>query len=372
MIYRNDNNNINNKDINIINYHNYKEINLNYQDNNNNIIDYIANNSQKLINNNLTKFIEDKSYKNIDNKIIKNKILYFSSFINSCKIYTNISELKEDLRTVLKQKIDNVDYYYNIINNYINNIYDLISDKQFFEVEKNVRKLFKIFKKIDKYLYIAQTGFYEIKNEIMNTEIKILNLLQKYNNKQEIDACIKILNKNINKLNGNINGKNKFDLNESKERYINTNKNGNIVTEEKNLEESNIIIDFDSYKRVNPNIYFINKNNSYKDNKINYENNISSIESLNNAKFIEKESLDYLNNTKSNNYINIKKNNIYNSKTNDIPIQTNNIKKNKNKKEKEKKYIQNKEDNNINNNIESYNYENLMCPPIKSDESQSD
>ena len=329
--------------------------------------DYIYNNNQIIINNNLNDFIKDKSFKNIQNDESKIDIFNFASFINSCKLYTNISQLLIDFKKVLKtnKKIENNDYYFNIINNYFNNILDIITKKDFFKKEKNIDDLLETFKKIEKYMKINDNQYYMIKKEIVSVERKICEILNKNRNNKGIKECINIINNNIKYLEKNTNKKNKIN---SKNENItndntiitinNSNINNNynnindsnkelILNNGKDLEDDKIVIHFNTYKK--------SKNISNWDNEVQNNNDIDNGEddysNLNKAQNIKDNSID----DKINNFGDI----------NDI----NNIGKKKKKKPKKKKKNENNKAKEQEEKEISYDYENLMCPPIKNDDS---
>jgi hypothetical protein len=281
---------------------------LNPNANNNNckdnVINFISNNSQEIMNNNFYKFVKGKSYKEINNDNTKYKLFFFTCFINSCKSYKDIKELNRDIKVLFKNKIiDNYDYYYNIISNYLNNVLEIITtESNFFKNEQNCEKLLNILKNIDNISYINTNGFHDIIFRMLDLENKILNVLKKNNINNDILRSINILKKQINYLN-------------------------NIENYNKNEK---IILHFDTY---NKNIPKDDKNNLSKSNEEKDE-----YSSLNKACFIN------INSIENNGLNTISENLLYKNKTN-------------NKKEiKEKKEYQT-----------SFNYENLMCPPIKDD-----
>ena len=145
-------------------------------------------------------------------------------------------------------------------------------------------------------------------------------------------------NTSITKKNSNIN------KNKSNNDNINDSNKEIILNNEKDLEDDNIVIHFDTYKK--------DSNISKFDNVIQHnDDEIDDFSNLNKAQFITDNSID----NESNNFDGI--NNINNN--------INNIGKKKKKKTKNKK---NKSKPHKENEI-PYNYENLMCPPIKNDDS---
>ena len=329
--------------------------------------EYIYNNSQLIINDNLESFIKEKSFKNIQDDESKNDIFNFASFINSCKLYTNISELLIDFKKVLKSEMETNDYYFNIIHNYFNNILDLITSKDFFKKEKNIDDLSEIFRKIEKHMKINDNECcYMIKKEIVSVKKKIFEILKKNRNNKKIEECIKIIINNIKNLEKNINNKDKInsmDENIIQDNTTTTIKTSNInnyynnynynklndsnkeiiLNNEKDIENGNVVIHFNTFKK--------DSNISNCDNEIQNNNDdnseVDQFSNLNKARFIKDNSIE---------------NNIYN--INEI----NNFGKKKKKKKTKKK-----DKNNIGNtqgkNEIFYDYENLMCPPIKNDDS---
>ena len=388
----------------------------------NNTSNFIYNNNQILINDDLNDFIKEKNYKAIKNKNIKDDIFYFASFINSCKTKKNILSIKKELCTIFKSNIENEDYYYNIIYNYFNNILELILVKEFFYNIKNIDYLSQILEGIEIYMKVNNDNFFEIKNEILIVENKIMEILTNNIYYTFVPKCInilkniiesiensieferrKILNENkiknlINSMKNNynsINLKNKISNNNKeikekediiiieksidneKSKKLNENKIKSMTNSMKNyynainlknkmlnnneLKEKEIIIHFDTYKKNKKMTILDNLDNDYK-NKICKKENFSQL----NYTFIEDNSIsnaDYC----SKNNINLKNTN-FNDNINFEPI-------NENKKKKKKKKIKDNSteqvrQNEIEENNENqifYNYENIMCPPIKSD-----
>ena len=329
-------------------------IEINNDEDINNTTNYIYKNSLSIMNNFLNEFINEKSYKSLlsDNDNIKDDIFFFASFINSCKEYCNISDLLKDLDRVLKSNIDGEDFYYNIIYNYFENIFNIIQKDRFFEEERNISYLLNIMKKIQKYMKInSNKQFFEFKDIIINVERNILKILEKYINNKGIQDCIKILNildKNLNKNEINNLEENKIHKGSFKisynNKHINNKKNKDsekpkIINNEKDLEEDKIIFHFDSYNK-NSNTYHSNINNK--------NNSLKNKQKDNNSKQ-NKDNLEIYDNNKD--YIDS-----FNNKENKK------IKGNKkgNKNNKKEEVL------NVDNN---YNYENYMCPPIQSDDS---
>ena len=320
--------------------YNNKELNkIKYADDNsdiedvNNMINFISNNCNKLIDNNLYDFLKEENFKNMNIKS-KNKILCFSSFINSCKTYTNISDLKRDFKEILNSKIEDFDYYYNIIYNYLNDILEIILDKQFFKEDKSHSEILEISKQFTKCFQFKNNNYYQIKEKIFDSECQILKVLKEYYIYPKIFQTIDILNGNIKQLMENIKLNNQNIVN----KY-------NYLEKEEDMDNNEINLHFDTYKINKP----VNSQNNI------YNNDDSS---LNNAFIGEEEEegdINYSNNL-NNPINNIKYNDKYefSSNKNSWEETQKNEKHNKRKKEHKK---------------DSYNYENLMCPPIKSDDS---
>ena len=307
------------------------------RDNNshNNISKYIYDNNQLLINDNLNEFIKEKSYKNINNNDSKDNIFYFASFINSCKPKKSIDIIYQELCLILKSRIESQDYYYNIIHNYFSKILELISVKAFFYNKNNIDYLFKILNEIEIYMKLKSDNFYEIKIEILTIEKKINGILKNYIYYNSVPKCINVLKNNMN----NIENSMKNNLN------IKSSNNSN------EFEDDEVIIHFDTHKKDTKEF---NSANEYKNNKYKKKD----FSKLNKA-FLEDNSFystDYCskNNVKLNDKKYYENNNI------------NGINENKKKKKKECKIEKNLQKE-INENPISYDYGNLMCPPIKSD-----
>ena len=320
--------------------YNHKELNkIKYADDNsdiedvNNIINFISNNCNELINNNLYDFLKEENFKNMNIKN-KNQILCFSSFINSCKTYANISDLKRDFKEILNSKIEDFDYYYNIIYNYLNDILEIILDKQFFKEDKNHSEILEIAKQFTKCFQFKNNNYYQIKEKIFDSECQILKALKEYYIYPKIFQTIDILNGNIKQLMENIKLNNQNIVN----KY-------NYLEKEEDIDHSEINLHFDTYKINKP----INSQNNI------YNNDDSS---LNNAFIGEEEEegdINYSNNL-NNPINNIKYSDKYEFSSN---------KNNWEETQKNEKHYKRKKEH----KKDSYNYENLMCPPIKSDDS---
>lgn len=218
----------------------------------NNITNFIHDNSQFITNNNLYNFIKSENFGKIDNNFEKNEIFAFSTFVNSCKMYSNISELKKDIKKVLKNKeLINCDYYYNIIYNYFENILGVISADKFFENKKNVDNLNKIIKKINKYFWTKNNDFEGMKDKILQIQKNILKILEKNNKGIEgITIGIDTMKKNIELINNSADNidkisniyknnqeqkknKNKFEINQLKKSSKNKTQFTNNESEKK-------------------------------------------------------------------------------------------------------------------------------------------
>jgi len=319
--------------------HNNKELNkIKYVDDNsdiedvNSVVNFISNNCNKLIDNNLYDFLKEENFKNMNTKS-NNKIFCFSSFINSCKTYNNISNLKRDFKEFLNSKIEDFDYYYNIIYNYLNDILEIILDKQFFREDKNHSEILEIIKHFAKCFQFKINNYFKIKEKIFDSECQILKVLKEYYIYPKIFQTIDILNGNIKQLMENIKLNNQNIAN--KYKYL---------EKEEDLNHNEINLHFDTYK--------INKPiNSEINNILNDDDS-----SLNNAFIGEEEGdIDYSNN------INNPINNIKYSDKYELSNNKNIWK----ETQKNQKHYKRKKDH----KKDSYNYENLMCPPIKSDDS---
>lgn len=308
------------------NENNEKLNNIPFDNDEDYISNYILKNTQTIINNNLCEFIRDESYKEIKNDLIKNKIFNFSSFINSCKSYDDISTLKNDIE-IFSSQIENEENIYHIIYNYLNNVFQLISEDNFFEEEINLIELSIIIEKIDECLKKNDNNDDKINNEIILIKNKILKILRK--SKKVSKHIIKIVN----------------ILEQNEKKF---NKNADIIEKEKknndihnHFEASNIYTKITSFgEKINHNEdndnknKFLTKNKAFiTDNSVYNSINCSTIYSIN-----EKKDIKQFNNiTNRLEKVNLKNNS-------------------KNNEEKETTTI-------------PFNYENLMCPPINSDDS---
>ena len=322
----------------------------------NDSISYISNNCQNIIDNNFCNFLSEECYKEINNKYLKNDIFNFTSFINSCKTYNNITELKNDFNKIIKGNNQEIEYYYNIIYNYLSSISLLISQKQFLEKENNYRELFEILKIFDQNFIISNNKSNAIKQEIINILKSIYRTLLKSINYKEKFNCIEIINNKIKIIENNINN---INLNDNKIENISKNKNWNKnesvnetnLNKKSDFEKNEIIIHFDSYKK--------NNNFDYNDKQINNLDNDNNISKLNEAQFIDDNSFDEKSFQKDTNILNDKNDNLKNNKK---AIKKKKHKKKEKIKEENKYCIKKKEEQT------SYNYENIMCPPIKRDD----
>ena len=253
---------------------------------------YIGENSCKILNNTLNNFISDEKFTNLNNNNIKNEIFYFTSFINSCKSYENISELKLDIKTFYKNKDENIEYHFHIIYNYLKQMLNLITKPEFFiqndNIEQLINILLRIVKNIDFNLHNYKNN--NIMSDIFN-EFKLILKLSEKNIKNEnkieyieyieqIKYLIKDkikekdkdnIVKNMNNMNQNIMLKNNFKEKEKE----NKNLNNKIYMKDKNeqsiinIYETKIVFNKDKkMKVINMNT---NKVKKYKNN-YNYEN----------------------------------------------------------------------------------------------------
>ena len=194
----------------------------------------------------------------------------------------------------------------------------------------------------NKHLKINVNEFSTIIKKMVQVEREILIILSKNLIYKSISETKIILKEHINKIEINLREMKKKDNNvedmiKNNKIIINNKNNDYKNNKNKFLDESNIIIHFDTYNK-NP----LNSNNKYNNSNNDIEKDDAS--SLNMARFIdssiEKNNLNIIvDNYKHKNKVN--KNKIF-SNYND-------------KEKKESKIL--------------YNYENLMFPPIKDDDS---
>ena len=248
-----------------------------------NIKEFIGNNSKKILNNTLHDFIKDENYTTLKNDLFKNEIFYFASFINSCKKYDNIKELKKDIKNFFRNKNENIEYHYHILNNFTNQILNLISSPDFFNEKENIKSLIKILKRFDKNLNSNNSSnnikYFDIKKIVIAQYKSILDLFYKNNQLEHISKLIEQLTNNVISIENNLSGhkqsiiinkqnKNLLINNALKEKE-NNNLNSKIMLKGKNdkkdnnnLCETQIILNKKEKK-----LYVINNKKKY-----NYEN----------------------------------------------------------------------------------------------------
>lgn len=229
-----------------------------------NMEEFISENSQKIINHNLYEFSKDEDFSNIPNDIFKNEIFYFAAFINSCKNYNDILEVKNDIKKFFKNKNEDIEYHYHIINNYLKNIIEIISNNDFFNNKENMIILLKILKKIIENIFPKNNNdLLTIQKDIIYKYKLILNILEKNNTKEKIKQIIQQFKKKIENLENEIN-------------LINNNKDNNIVIDNIIKNDNKIYLNNDKSNKYKKNI--INKKSPTKNininrgNKYNYEN----------------------------------------------------------------------------------------------------
>ena len=203
---------------------------------------YISEYTPIILNNTLNNFIKDENYNNIKNDLIKDDIFNFASFINSCKEYNNLRELKNDIKIFFRNKNENFENQLHIIYNYLTQLSKIISAKEFFNQKDNIQLLIKIIKTFDKNLdtnlSIKHTDYINIQEKIIDKYESILLIFAKNNPYEKINDFIANLTKKNeelkNKLNNinlivNENDKlNKNLLGKEKKSQINNNINNDI------------------------------------------------------------------------------------------------------------------------------------------------
>ena len=191
-----------------------------------NIKQFIENNSKKILNNTLNDFIKDENYINLKNDIFKKEIFYFASFINSCKKYENIKELKKDIKNFLKNKNENIEYHYHILLNFSKQLLNIISSPKFFKEKENIKSLIKILKRFDKALISSQGNdkikYVDIKKKVISEYKAILDIFKKNNLSEQINKFIEQLTDNIITIENNF-------LDNKKENIIIEKQNKNIL-----------------------------------------------------------------------------------------------------------------------------------------------
>ena len=212
-----------------------------------------------IINNTLHDFIKDESYTNCQNDAFKEEIFYFASFINSCKTYNNIKELKKDIKSFFRNKNENIDYHYHILYNFLKQILSIISSPEPFKQKENIKCLIKIIKRFDKNLNsdtFCNIKYIDIKKNVINEYKSILDIFKKNNNSEHINIFIDQLTNNLESIENNLLGK----------------KQSNISIKQKN----NIKINNEFKEKENDNLnskIFLKNKEEKKDNNI-YETKI--------------------------------------------------------------------------------------------------
>ena len=168
---------------------------------------YIYENTPLILNNTLHNYIKEPKYIEMKDDTIKNDIFSFSSFINSCKEYDNISELKKDIKDFLKNKNENIENYFHILYNYVKKILNLISTKEFFNEKKNIEILIKIMTTILDEHSNKDTNLDKINAELISIQQKLIykykNIISKFKENNTLKNCvifISQLNKKIEDL----------------------------------------------------------------------------------------------------------------------------------------------------------------------------
>lgn len=229
----------------------YKE---NNKQNKENYIDKI------IINNTLHDFIKDEAYANCQNDSFKNEIFYFASFINSCKAYNNIKDLKKDIKSFFRNKNEDIDYHYHILNNFSKQIVNIISTPEFFKQKENIKCLIKIIKRFDKNLnngpIYHNNKYIDIKKNVINQYKCILDIIKKNTNSEHINIFIDQLTNNLELIENNLLGK----------------KQSNIIKKQKNNVKKNNEFKEKENDNMNNKIFLKNKEEK-KDNNI-YETKI--------------------------------------------------------------------------------------------------
>lgn len=203
---------------------------------------YINEYTPIILNNTLNNFIKDENYNNIKNDLIKDDIFNFASFINSCKEYNNLRELKNDIKIFFRNKNENFENQLHIIYNYLTQLSKIISAKEFFNQKDNIQLLIKIIKRFDKNLdtnlSIKHTDYINIQEKIIDKYESILLIFAKNNPYEKINDFIANLTKKNEELKNKLNNINLIDnendklntklLGKEKKAQINNNINNDI------------------------------------------------------------------------------------------------------------------------------------------------
>ena len=170
---------------------------------------YINEYTPIILNNTLNNFIKDENYNNIKNDLIKDDIFNFASFINSCKEYNNLRELKNDIKIFFRNKNENFENQLHIIYNYLTQLSKIISTKEFFNQKDNIQLLLKIIKRFDKNLdtnlSIKHTDYINIQEKIIDKYESILLIFAKNNPYEKINDFIANLTKKNEELKNKLN-----------------------------------------------------------------------------------------------------------------------------------------------------------------------
>ena len=170
---------------------------------------YINEYTPIILNNTLNNFIKDENYNNIKNDLIKDDIFNFASFINSCKEYNNLRELKNDIKIFFRNKNENFENQLHIIYNYLTQLSKIIYAKEFFNQKDNIQLLIKIIKRFDKNLdtnlSIKHTDYINIQEKIIDKYESILLIFAKNNPYEKINDFIANLTKKNEELKNKLN-----------------------------------------------------------------------------------------------------------------------------------------------------------------------
>ena len=222
-------------------------------------------------------YIKSEIFNNIQKNEIKNELFNFSAFINSCKDYKDIKELKDDLKIFFRNKNENIDYNFQIIYNYLKKILKIISTSEFFKSTNNIEILIKILHKLDKNLNfdsnINSKEYIEIQHNINQIYQLILVKFANNNSNEKISDYITKLIKNIENN----------SYNSSKINLSSKNNNNKItcisnvgVQEKENKNLNHIINDKkekkELYKNYKKEINIMDKNEKNNNKNYNYEN----------------------------------------------------------------------------------------------------
>ena len=263
--------------------------NINKISTNDYVIKFIEKNSCLIIDKYFNEFLKTDEYNNL-NKNHKTELFQQVAFFNSCKSYSNIKILKDDFKQIslnFPRNDNNIEFYYNIIFQYLINLFTLVNNKKFYLDLENIKEL----KKLLEYLNISNLSkenkiFQQLQKILTLLENKIFSITNEIKKSEIITECIELIKKKLkheNKSKNEINI-NEEDINSSKDDETNVNSsnvNINFGTFDKNdkiennsnrtsLNDATIIDNTISYNSDNPN----NSNESNNDkekHKFNYE-----------------------------------------------------------------------------------------------------